>query len=122
MSATAKSFIGLWQGERRAGFAKITLDLQSVDNAFSGMWMTAAGAIAVQPSPAITTPMAYAKLNGETLTSVPTNSPTMMGIRLTSNSEAVFGPIVDPNRFDGTDPDTIKAIERHQIILRKTCG
>lgn len=93
MSATAKSFVGLWQGEHRAGFAKITIDLQSVDDALREAWVIEAGADADRPFPAIATPIANPKLYGGTPIFVPINSPATMDIRPASHGDEIFEPV-----------------------------
>jgi hypothetical protein len=79
MRATAKHSFDVWQGEHRAGFAKIIIDLQSLDSALNGMGMREAWANSKPPSPAIPVPIVSPRLNGVTLTFVATNSPTNEG-------------------------------------------
>jgi hypothetical protein len=117
MSATAKSFVGLWQGEHRAGFAKITIAWQPVARALSGMWMMEAGANAERLFPAIPIPIVNLKLPGDRLTFVPTKGSTTTGLRLTSANEAIVEPLLAPAQFKVNDPDTIKARKGHQIKI-----
>jgi hypothetical protein len=121
MSATAKSLVGLGQGEHRAGFANITIDWQAVDNALSGTRMMEAGAHAERLFPAITTPIVSPKLPGDRLTFVLTKGPTTMGLRLTSANKAIVEPLLAPAQFKVNDPDRIKAREGPQIKIRKAC-
>jgi hypothetical protein len=121
MSATAKSFVSLWQGEHRAGFAKNTIAWQSVDNALSGTWMMEAGAHTERLFPALATPIVNPKLPGDRLTFVPTRRLTAMGLRLTSANKAIVEPLLAPAQLCVNDPDTSKALEGHQIKIRKAC-
>lgn len=136
MSTAANRFVGTWEGEHRAGYAKITVTLQADGDTLSGEWVSAPGSKSPKPFDPIRTPIVNATVEDHRLSFTLPHGQAKLAVRLTNDTEAIFEPLtdleqlaarLDPNEVDLSDPavlakleeDLQKGIEGHRVILSK---
>ena len=120
MSTPANEIVGTWSGTAKTGLSRIIVDLKLQGE-------NLAGASALTRSRERTKPeqMEVAMNRSEvrrpySLFRVEETEGAAMLMKLRGDKEALFGPVLDPGKFDLSDPDTIRGIEAHQVILLKS--
>jgi hypothetical protein len=120
MSIPAVRIVGRWTGTPRAGLSRITIDLTLRNEYLTGVFFIDALA-GTQEVRALELPMTGVTFDGHTLSfRMDQSEGPAMVMKLRDENEALFSPVVDPDKLNLSDPDIIRAIAAHQVILFKS--
>jgi hypothetical protein len=120
MNSSTDKIVGAWCGTAKGGLSRITIDLKLQGEDLTGAFCVDA-LVGTQATRALDLTMTNLMFDGQTLSfRMERSEGPAMVMKLLGENEALFSPGLDPEKLDLSDPDTIRAMKAHQVILFKS--